>query len=160
MTDFQHQLVALLAARDRILYSPDRQTRLSAEVEFSRLADDMRENSAAELAGIVSEIERVVSGVVGSYETTRQAVNSSLVDALMILGIISLSLAIVNLFPFLPLDGGHIFWAVAEKVRGRAIPFSVMERASVVGFFLVILLFAVGLSNDIDRLRGEGFGIR
>jgi len=45
-------------------------------------------------------------------------------------------LAIVNLFPFLPLDGGHIFWALAEKVRGRVIPFSVMERASVVGFAL------------------------
>ena len=35
-----------------------------------------------------------------------------------ILAIISLSLAIVNLFPFLPLDGGHIFWAIVEKVRG------------------------------------------
>ena len=35
---------------------------------------------------------------------------------------ISLSLAIVNLFPFLPLDGGHIFWALAEKVRGRRDP--------------------------------------
>ena len=35
---------------------------------------------------------------------------------------ISLSLGVINLFPFLPLDGGHIFWALAEKVRGRAIP--------------------------------------
>jgi regulator of sigma E protease len=66
----------------------------------------------------------------------------------------------VNLFPFLPLDGGHIFWAVAEKVRGRAIPFSVMERAGVVGFVLVLMLFVIGLSNDIDRLRGAGFGPR
>ena len=32
-------------------------------------------------------------------------------DVIAILAIISLSLAIVNLFPFLPLDGGHIFWA-------------------------------------------------
>jgi regulator of sigma E protease len=102
-----------------------------------------------------------VSGVVGSYETTRQVIRTNgLVDAMNILAVISLSLAIVNLFPFLPLDGGHIFWAVAEKVRGRRIPFSVMERASVVGFLLVILLFAVGLSNDIDRLRNEGFGVR
>jgi regulator of sigma E protease len=102
-----------------------------------------------------------VSGVVGSYETTRQTIESNgFVDTMLILAVISLSLAIVNLFPFLPLDGGHIFWALAEKVRGRQIPFSVMERASVVGFLLVILLFAVGLSNDIDRLRGEGFGLR
>ena len=34
------------------------------------------------------------------------------------LALISLSLAVINLFPFLPLDGGHVFWAVAEKVRG------------------------------------------
>ena len=44
----------------------------------------------------------------------------------------------INLFPFLPLDGGHIFWALAEKVRGKAIPFSVMERAGFVGFALVM----------------------
>jgi regulator of sigma E protease len=101
-----------------------------------------------------------VSGVVGSYEATRQAVSSSLVEALGILAVISLSLAIVNLFPFLPLDGGHVFWALAEKLRGRAIPFSIMERAGFVGFVLVALLFLLGLTNDIDRLRGEGFGIR
>ena len=73
---------------------------------------------------------------------------------------ISLSLGIINLFPFLPLDGGHIFWALAEKVRGRAIPFSVMERAGFVGFALVIALFMVGLTNDIGRLTGEGFQVR
>jgi len=104
------------------------------------------------------DARKQVSGVVGSYETTRQTIKHSGPDYVMqILAIISLSLAIVNLFPFLPLDGGHIFWAVAEKLRGRPVPFSVMERASVVGFFLVIMLFAIGLTNDIDRLRGEGF---
>ncbi len=59
-------------------------------------------------------------------------------EALVLLALISLSLGVINLFPFLPLDGGHIFWALAEKVRGRAIPFSVMERAGFVGFALVI----------------------
>jgi regulator of sigma E protease len=82
------------------------------------------------------------------------------VTALELLALISLSLAIVNLFPFLPLDGGHIFWAVAEKLRGRAIPVAVMERASVVGFMLVAFLFIVGLSNDIGRLQNQGFGLR
>ena len=32
-----------------------------------------------------------------------------------------------------------------------------MERASVVGFVLIVFLFAIGLSNDIGRLTGEGF---
>ena len=80
-----------------------------------------------------------ISGVVGSYETTRQAIKFDAArGARACSAIISLSLAIVNLFPFLPLDGGHIFWALAEKVRGRPIPFCVMERAGVVGFVLVI----------------------
>jgi regulator of sigma E protease len=108
-----------------------------------------------------SEARKNVSGVVGSYETTRQSFKQDdIVLALQILALISLSLAIVNLFPFLPLDGGHIFWALAEKVRGRPIPFRVMEQASYVGFVLVIMLFVVGLTNDIDRLRGAGFGVK
>jgi regulator of sigma E protease len=101
-----------------------------------------------------------VSGVVGSYEATRQSFKFDTIQALSVLAIISLSLAVVNLFPFLPLDGGHIFWAVAEKLRGRPIPYRVMERASVVGFLLVAFLFIIGFTNDIDRLRGEGFNVR
>ena len=101
-----------------------------------------------------------VSGVVGSYEATRQSFDFDTVRAVSILALISLSLGIINLFPFLPLDGGHIFWALAEKVRGRAIPFSVMERAGFIGFALVIGLFAIGLTNDIGRLTGEGFQVR
>jgi regulator of sigma E protease len=101
-----------------------------------------------------------VSGVVGSYEVTRESIKFDAIQALSVLAIISLSLAVVNLFPFLPLDGGHIFWAVAEKLRGRPIPYRVMERASVVGFMLVAFLFVIGLTNDIDRLRGEGFNVR
>ena len=79
---------------------------------------------------------------------------------IFLLAVISLSLGVINLFPFLPLDGGHIFWALAEKVRGRAIPFSVMERAGFIGFALVIGLFVIGLSNDIGRLTGDGFQVQ
>ena len=107
-----------------------------------------------------AEQRKEISGVVGSYEYTRQTILADLAQVVGILAIISLSLAIVNLFPFLPLDGGHIFWAIVEKVRGRPVSFRVMERAGVVGFMLVILIFLVGLSNDIGRLSGEGFQVR
>ncbi len=109
---------------------------------------------------IDSEDRKEIQGVVGSYETTRQTILNQLSDVIGILAIISLSLAIVNLFPFLPLDGGHIFWAIVEKVRGRPVPLAVMERAGVVGFMLVILVFLVGFSNDLGRLSGEGFQVR
>jgi regulator of sigma E protease len=113
------------------------------------------------IAGIFdAEQRKQVSGVVGSYEVTRQTIELSLERAVYLLAIISLSLGVINLFPFLPLDGGHIFWALAEKVRGRAIPFSVMERAGFVGFVLVIALFMIGFTNDVGRLTGEGFGVR
>ncbi len=106
------------------------------------------------------EKRKELSGVVGTYEVTRQSIEVGPKEAFFLLAIISLSLGVINLFPFLPLDGGHIFWAVAEKVRGRAIPFSVMERAGFVGFALVIMLFFIGFTNDIGRLTGDGFGVR
>jgi regulator of sigma E protease len=107
-----------------------------------------------------SQKRKEITGVVGSYEYTRQTILSNIADVIGIMAIISLSLAIVNLFPFLPLDGGHIFWAIVEKVRRKPVPFSVMERAGVVGFMLVIGLFILGLTNDIDRLSGQGFQVR
>jgi regulator of sigma E protease len=113
------------------------------------------------IAGIFESSNRKqVGSVVGAYEVTRESFTFGVANALFLLAVVSLSLGIVNLFPFLPLDGGHIFWALAEKVRGRAIPFSVMERAGFIGFALVIGLFAIGLTNDVGRLTGQGFGLR
>ncbi len=102
-----------------------------------------------------------IHGVVGGYETTQKSFAQSPSLAFQVLALISLSLGVINLFPFLPLDGGHIFWAVAEKVRGRRISFAVMERAGIVGFLLIIMLFFIGLSNDINTLSSSGgFNVR
>ena len=119
----------------------------------------------SQTVGVIARIfdpeeRKQLSGVVGGYEVTRQAIGFGAREALTLIAVISLSLAVINLFPFLPLDGGHIFWSLVEKVRGRPVPFSVMERAGAIGFLLVMLLFAVGLSNDIGRLTGEGFNVR
>ena len=100
-----------------------------------------------------------IHSVVGAYTVTQQDFGTSISLALQVLALISLSLAVINLFPFLPLDGGHVFWAVAEKVRGKRIPFEVMERASAVGFVLILIVFVIGLSNDISTLAGPGFNV-
>ena len=99
-----------------------------------------------------SQARKEVHGIVGVSDVTSQAFSFDVADALYVLALLSLSLAIINLFPFLPLDGGHMFWAIAEKLRGRAIPFAVMERASAVGIALVLVVAAIGLSNDITSL--------
>jgi regulator of sigma E protease len=113
------------------------------------------------LAGIFNaERRKEISGVVGSYEVTRRSFSEDVRRALLVLAVISLSLAIINLFPFLPLDGGHIFWSLVEKVRGRPVAYRVMEQAGVLGFVLVLFIFFIGLSNDIGRLTGGGFDTR
>jgi regulator of sigma E protease len=101
-----------------------------------------------------------VSGIVGTSDVAHQTVELGARQALILVAVVSLSLGLINLFPFLPLDGGHIFWSLVEKVRGTPVPFSVMERAGAVGFVLVIMLFVIGLTNDIGRLTGQGFNVR
>lgn len=103
---------------------------------------------------------RQISGVVGTYKVTQESFNFNMAAAFFILGLISLSLALINLFPFLPLDGGHIFFSLAEKVRGRPVSYETMQRASIVGFMIVLMLFVIGLTNDIGRLTGGGFNLR
>ena len=95
-----------------------------------------------------------VSTPVGIVQQSSKAVQLGYREYLQVLAIISLSLALLNLLPLLPLDGGHIAFSIVEGIRGRAIQRSVYERVSAVGIALVLLLFFVGLSNDIGNLHG------
>jgi regulator of sigma E protease len=74
---------------------------------------------------------------------------------LTILAYVSLSLAIFNLLPFLPLDGGHIFLIGLEKLRGRMVSRVTFERISVFGIALMLVVFAIGLQNDLGSLIGS-----
>jgi regulator of sigma E protease len=107
-----------------------------------------------------SQQRKEVSGVVGTSDVANQTIDLGARAALTLLAIVSLSLGLINLFPFLPLDGGHIFWSLVEKARGQPVPYKTMERAGALGFVLVIMLFFLGLTNDIGRLTGEGFHVR
>ena len=93
-----------------------------------------------------------ISSPVGIVQGSSDAAKQGTESFLFVLGLISLSIALLNLLPLLPLDGGHIVFAVAEGIRGRAVRREVYERVSVVGIGLVLLLFVIGLSNDIGRL--------
>ena len=101
-----------------------------------------------------SKTRSEVSSIVGITEDAHETVVAGAGYALVFLGFISLVLAVINLFPFLPLDGGHVLWSVAEKVRGRRISLAAMYRFSSVGIVLLLFLVINGISNDISRLGG------
>ncbi|MBA3427072.1 MAG: site-2 protease family protein [Actinobacteria bacterium] len=93
-----------------------------------------------------------ISSPVGIVQGSSQAVDQGTTNYLWVVGLISLSLALLNLLPLLPLDGGHIMFSLIEGIRGKAVAREVYERVSAVGIAVVLLLFFIGLSNDIGRL--------
>jgi regulator of sigma E protease len=75
---------------------------------------------------------------------------------LSFLAFISVQLAILNMLPLLPLDGGHVLFSLIEKVMGRAVSLRTFERVSAVGISLFLLLLVVATGNDITRVFGGG----
>jgi regulator of sigma E protease len=95
-----------------------------------------------------------ISSPIGIVRGSSSALERGFETFFWVLGLISLSLALLNLLPLLPLDGGHIAFSVIEGVRGRSVGREVYERVSVVGIALVLFLFFIGLSNDIGGRTG------
>ena len=85
----------------------------------------------------------------GIVRVTSQAFRQSLQDFLAVVGLISLALALLNLLPVLPLDGGHIVMSILERVRGRAFSHEAYLRYSAVGLSLFAVLLYLGLRNDL-----------
>jgi len=107
--------------------------------------------TATAFAGLVHSRSRAqVSGPVGIVRTSAVALRLGLNWYLQILGLISMSLAILNLLPLLPLDGGHILFSLIEAVRRRALAREVYERVSVAGLMLIGLIWVIALSNDLS----------
>jgi regulator of sigma E protease len=90
-----------------------------------------------------------VSSSVGIVRVSAAAWRQGLRDFLFVLGLISLALALLNLVPVLPLDGGHIVMALLEGIRGRTFRQAVYVRYSVFGLSLFALLMYFGLRNDL-----------
>jgi regulator of sigma E protease len=86
--------------------------------------------------------------VVGIAQIQEQALKISFNWYLEILAFVSMSLALLNLLPLLPLDGGHILFTMIEAVRRRALAREVYERVSMVGLALILLVFFIALSNE------------
>ncbi len=123
--------------------------------ESLRLTGVVTRETVKSLGRIVhKEGRKDLASPVGIVKESSNAARAGVEQYLAVLGFISLSLALLNLLPLLPLDGGHIAFSLIEKLRGRAIPREAYERVSAIGIALVLLLFVLGVSNDINRLNG------
>jgi len=91
----------------------------------------------------------------GPVEMVRQASAAAQAGAMhyaRLMAILSLSVGIVNLLPVPVLDGGQLFFFMAEALRGRPLSVRIRERAQQVGVLALTLLTLVVLVMDIHRL--------
>jgi regulator of sigma E protease len=91
-----------------------------------------------------------LSGPVGIVRVSHSELQVGLTWYLEILAYVSMSLALLNLLPLLPLDGGHILFSLIEGIRRRALAREVYERVSVVGIALILLVMVIAFSNDVS----------
>lgn len=102
------------------------------------------------ITGALSAKESV-TGPVGIFYIVKGAAEEGISHLLFILGVISASLAIFNLLPLIPLDGGHLFLFGIEKLRKKALPPKVDDYIARFGFGLIVLLALFVFYNDFAR---------
>lgn len=99
---------------------------------------------------IVGDIEfgKAFGGPIKIAQFAARSADSGLASFLMFLGLLSLSLAILNIMPFPVLDGGHLIIIIIEGIMKREIPLKVKIAIQNTGFVLLLLLMAFILYND------------
>lgn len=96
-----------------------------------------------------------LSGPVSIAQFSGQALQQGWVNFLLLMGLLSLSLGVLNLLPVPILDGGHLLFDLIEWVRGRPLPESVLLAGQKVGMVLILMLTLLALTNDMVRLFNE-----
>jgi regulator of sigma E protease len=95
-------------------------------------------------------------GPIGIAQETGRVLEAPLVSQLFFVGLLSVNLAVLNVLPFPPLDGGRIAVTLIEAVRRRRLP---AEREAVIylaGFAVLIALVILISIQDIQRLITGG----
>ena len=97
-----------------------------------------------------------VTGPVGIASVGSTSVQEGFFPQL--LALISLNLALFNLLPILPLDGGHLFFIAAEKVLGRPVRQETIGKMAAFGLALVLMLFLFATYADLSKIfTGQPF---
>ncbi len=92
-----------------------------------------------------------VAGPIGMFFIIKTALQMGVSHLLFVLGVISASLAIFNLLPIIPLDGGHLFLLGIEKIRGRALSPKTDEYVVKIGVSLMICMALFVFYSDFSR---------
>ena len=97
-----------------------------------------------------------VAGPVGIVGVGSQSVEGGFFFP--VLALISLTLGIMNLLPILPLDGGHLLFIAAGKLRGRPISEETMQKAATLGVMLLLMIFLFATYADLSKIfNGQPF---
>jgi len=76
-------------------------------------------------------------------------ISDTMRDALVLLALVNVFVAVLNVVPLYPLDGGHFAVALYEKVRGRTPDVRKLMPVAVAVFAFVVALGLIGIYLDI-----------
>jgi regulator of sigma E protease len=93
-----------------------------------------------------------LSGPISIATFAGQSAKMGLPRFLEFLGLVSISLGILNLLPIPLLDGGHLMYYLLEFMMRRPVPESVQMISQQVGFVLLLGLMGLAVYNDIMRM--------
>jgi len=93
-----------------------------------------------------------VGGIFSIYKVAKQSAAESMSSLLFFIAFLSLNLGVLNLFPFPPLDGGKIVFALLEALLRRKINKKAEIWINVVGFVLLMSLMIYVNFLDIKNL--------
>lgn len=74
------------------------------------------------------------------------------------MGMLSISLGVLNLLPVPIFDGGQLIFLLMEGVRGRPVSGALRERTQQIGVIFVIVLMAMVFVNDLSRIVSGWLG--
>jgi len=92
-----------------------------------------------------------VGGVFTIGKVANDSFKISFTYFLQLMALISVNLGIINLFPMLPLDGGHITFIFLELINGGPVSRRKMEIAQQIGLSLLLMLMVGSIFNDVTR---------
>ena len=95
-------------------------------------------------------------GPIGIAQETGRVLEAPLVSQLLFIGLLSVNLAVLNVLPFPPLDGGRIAVVLLEAARRRKLPAEREALIYLTGFAVLIALVILISIQDIQRLITGG----